>query len=325
MGLGFLIYTVISLVEKVEEAFNAIWRVRALRSILQRFSGYLSVILVGPVLVFAALGITASLMSTTLMQKLVAVWIVGDLVSAAGEIIPYVLVCAAFMFIYVFVPNTKVRLGPALTGAVAGGVLWETVGWGFASFIVASTRYGAIYSGFAALILFIIWLYLSWLILLVGAEISFYRQNPQYLAAEPGVSVPNSRLIEQTAMSVMFLAAKHFYRDRPPWTADSLAHRLGVSPSRVEETVEALKGKGLLAETAGDPPALLPARDIGTISLRDVYDAVRWSGGGKRQRIAAPREVEAIVARVDEAVSGSLGSETLRDIVRFRSGEGQEK
>ncbi len=317
LGLGLLIYTVISLIQKVEKSFNAIWRVRSPRSILQRFSDYLSVVLVGPVLVVSALGLTAMLMSTTFMEKLIAIGPVGIIVTFVGKLVPYVLICAAFTFIYVFLPNTKVRFGPAVTGAVAGGVLWETVGWGFASFIVASTRYGAIYSGFAALILFMIWLYLSWLILLVGAEVAFYRQNPQFLRIARDGRIPDARLIEQTAVTIMFLIAQHFYLGRPPWTVNSLARRVSLPPEQVEEVVDALRRVRLVAETADDPPAYLPARDIGTIALRDVYDAVRARGRGKgQQAIASIEEVEGVVALVEEAIGSSLQGATLGELVR---------
>jgi membrane protein len=324
VGLGLLIYTVISLVQKIEESFNAIWRVRSMRSILQRFSDYLSVVLVGPVLVVSALGLTASLMSTSLIQRLVAIEPVGSIVTAAGKLVPYVLVCAAFTFVYAFIPNTKVRFRSALAGGVIGGVLWQTVGWGFASFIVASTRYAGIYSGFAILILFMIWLYLSWLILLVGAEISFYYQNPQYLVLEREGRIPDSRLIEQTALSVMFLVAQNFYHNGPPWNAGTLAQRLGISIARVEDIVEALKKKGLIAEIAGEPPACLPARDIETIRLCDVYDAVRGSqlSAGK-QHIAAIGEVEDVISGIDKAVETALDGSTLKDMVLSQEDDGE--
>lgn len=317
VGLGLLIYTVVSLIQKIEEAFNAIWRVRSPRSILQRFSDYLSVVLVGPVLIVSALGLTASLMSTTIMQKLVSVGPVGALVAVAGKLLPYALVCAAFAFMYIFVPNTKVRLGPAVTGAVAGGALWETVGWGFASFIVASSHYGAVYSGFAALILFMLWLYLSWLILLVGAEVAFYRQNPQYLRISARVPSPNARQLEQTALAVMYLIGRRFRIDGPPWNVDSLARRLGLVPESVEEIVDALKKARLIVETGDEPPSLLPARDLGTIALREIYDAVRGAccrkGGPSIARIDA---VESIAAAVEESIGAGLGGATLGDLVR---------
>ncbi|HSB33996.1 MAG TPA: YhjD/YihY/BrkB family envelope integrity protein [Nitrospirota bacterium] len=323
VGMGLLIYTVISLIQKVEESFNAIWRLRSRRGILQRFSDYLSVILVGPVLIVSALGITASLMSTTLMQKLAAVSAVGVVISAIGKLIPYVLVCVAFLFIYIFMPNTRVRLGPALFGAVTGGVLWETVGWGFGSFIVASTRYGAIYSGFAVLILFMMWLYVSWLILLVGAEAAFYRQNPQYLTIlPPDGREPNTGMTEQTAVSVMFLIARNFYLNERPWTTQALAQRLGTSQERIEDITETLKRERLIAPTAEDPATLLPARDIGKITLSDIYSAVRGSTRDwNRQPSAVPEAVRDIVTAVDQVIDSSLHGTTLRDLVGAPQGD----
>jgi membrane protein len=317
IGLALLFYTVISLIQKMEEAFNSLWRVRSLRGVLQRFSEYLSVILVGPVLVVTALGLTASFMATALMRRLTAVEPIGSVVAYAGELVPYLLVCAAFTFMYLFVPNTRVKFSAALIGGVIGGVLWETLGWGFASFIVAATRYAAIYSGFAILMLFMIWLYLSWLILLIGAEISFYYQNPQFLSLGPRTRVPDARTIERTAVAVMFLIADHFYHGKTPWSFNALAQRLGLDVDLVGDVVNALQGRQLIVETAGDPQAYLPARDIETIALRDVYDAVRGSGrGGFAAPAAGSLEaVDRIVEAIDDAVRGTLGEKTLRDIV----------
>ncbi len=318
VGLGLLMYTVMSLIQKIEQAFNTIWRVRGQRSMLHQFSEYLSVVLVGPVLVVSALALTASLMSTAIVQRLVQIEPFGTIVATAGKLIPYVLVCASFTFLYIFLPNTKVRWSAGLAGGIVGGVLWETVGWGFASFIVASTKYAAIYSSFAILILFMTWLYLSWLILLVGSEVSFYYQNPQLLSIGAARDLPNARLIEQAAVSVMFLIASHFYRDRPPWTANSLVQRLGLTIGRLEEIITALKKKGLILETADDPLAYVPARDLDTILLQDVYDAVRWQSAEASGRAGIVRidAVDALLRETDEAVGKVLRSRSLKDIVR---------
>ena len=185
VGLGLLIYTIVSMVQKIEEALNYTWHVQRSRSFFQRFGRYISVILVGPVLVFAALGVSASVMSTTLMQDILAVEPVGRAMKAAARLVPFVLITAAFTFVYLFVPNTRVRFGPALVGAVVAGLLWQSAGWAFTRFVVSSTQYAAIYSGFAILVLFMIWVYVAWLIVLVGASIAFYQQHPEYLTAGP--------------------------------------------------------------------------------------------------------------------------------------------
>ncbi|MBT8406355.1 MAG: YihY family inner membrane protein, partial [Deltaproteobacteria bacterium] len=183
LGLAFLIYTVISLIQKIELACNDTWHVSRSRPLAQKFSDYLSVILIGPVLVFSALGITASVMSTAVVQKIVAIKVFGSLLELGTKLVPYLLMIAAFTFVYIFVPNTRVRFRSALTGGLVAGVLWEASGWGFASFVVKSAKYTAIYSGFAVIIMFMIWLYLSWLIVLVGASVAYYHQHPESMTA----------------------------------------------------------------------------------------------------------------------------------------------
>ena len=123
IGLAFLLYTVISLIQKIEESFNYVWQVERLRSFSQRFSNYLSVILVGPLLVFSALGITASVMSLDVVQQVMATEPFGRLFTMAAGLVPYFLITAAFTFIYIFIPNTRVKVGAAVAGALLGGVL----------------------------------------------------------------------------------------------------------------------------------------------------------------------------------------------------------
>jgi membrane protein len=139
MGLGMLIYTVISLIQKIESAFNFTWRLRTSRNLAQRFSNYLSVVMVGPVLVFSAVGITASLRSNAIVGKIEALPYMGEVIRMAGEFVPYLLIIAAFTFVYLLVPNTRVKPLSALYGAVIAGVLWRWTGLLFASFAGCST------------------------------------------------------------------------------------------------------------------------------------------------------------------------------------------
>lgn len=319
VGLALLMYTVMSLIQKIEQAFNAIWRVRGGRSMFHQFSEYLSVILVGPVLIFSAMALTASLMSASFVQRIIQIEPFGTIVVEAGKLIPYMIICASFSFLYIFVPNTRVRWGAALTGGIVGGILWETVGWGFAAFIVASTKYAAIYSSFAILILFMTWIYLSWLILLIGVEVSFYYQNPQLLSIAGYSDIPNSRLVERTALSVMYLVAFHFYENLPPWTVNALIERLGLTIGRIEDALAALGARGLIRETADDPPAYVPGRDLDRIMLQDVYDAVRSPLPEDRQDrpfISRIEFVEGLEKEIDKAIGNALHSRSLKDIVR---------
>lgn len=318
IGLALLLYTAISLIQKIEDSFNYIWHVTRLRPLSQRFSEYLSVILVGPVLVVAALGITASALNTALMQQLIRIEPFGTALWVIGKLLPYLLVIGAFAFIYVFIPNTRVRVVPAMIGAVVAGVIWETAGWAFASFVVTSTRYTAIYSGFAILIMFMIWVYVSWLILLLGAGIAFYVQHPEYVTPRRRHPNLSPKMYERIGLSVMLLAARGYHDGERAWTSDRLARRLGVALETVDAVLDVLLRAGMLTQTAGDPPAYVPARAPETIPLKDLLDTVRTAGenaGGDTWTVAVESAADDLLAGIDRAVAASLEGRSLRDLV----------
>ena len=317
IGFALLIYTVISLIQKIERACNDTWHVNRSRPLSQKFSDYLSVILIGPVLVFSALGITASVMSTAVVQKMVAIKVFGSLMELATKLVPYLLVIAAFTFVYIFVPNTRVRFRSALTGGLVAGVLWEASGWGFASFVVKSAKYTAIYSGFAILIMFMIWLYLSWLIVLVGASVAYYHQHPESVTSYRRELRLSNRMQEKLALLVMFLVGNNYYDNLPALTLEEFAQSLNVPMEALEPIMEALEGYGLLSQTANEPPTYLPARPLDTAELKDVLDAVRGANeivDLKPQSESAELAVDQLVDHIDQAMAGALRGSTLKDL-----------
>jgi membrane protein len=323
LGLVILIYTVISLIQKVEEAFNYIWKVNKPRSFGRRFSDYMSVILIGPVLIFAAIGLTASVMSTIITRKLISTELLGIVVPLGSKIIPYIFVCAAFTFIYIFVPNTKIKFKSALVGGIFGGVLWETTGWGFASFVVSSTKYDAIYSGFAILILFMIWLYLSWLILLVGAKVSFYYQYPQFLTVKKESILLSNKLKERLAFLIIFLIGYNYYHNEHYWTFDSLISRLGLPLEPVQGILGVLEKKGLIVKTGDDPPVYLPAKDIEKITLKEVFNSVRVAEEETfliEERFLSIPEIDKVIKRIDNAIEKTLGEDTIKNLILSSGG-----
>lgn len=321
VGMALLIYTVISLIQKIEHAFNFVWHTKGTRSLSRRFSDYLSVILVGPVLVFSAIGMTASVMNTTLVQKIIAIEPFGSVVVFAGKLIPYLFIIAAFAFVYMFVPNTRVRFKSALVGAMVGGILWQTTGVVFASFAAMSTemsgRYTAIYSGFAILILFMIWIYLSWLILLFGAQIAYFHQNPQQLRLRTGRMVLSNRLKERVALLIMTLVADNYLGDRPPWTLDSLVHRLKLPGDAIGEILETLVRHGFIIETAGDHIGYVPAHDPERLSVERFLQTLRSAGEDgfiiDQAALSLP-PLDAALQRIEQGVGTALDGNTIKDL-----------
>ena len=317
LGLALLLYAVISMIQKIERAFNYTWHVKRSRPFAQRFSDYLSVILVGPLLIFSAMGITASLEAMTSVQKLLAVKAFGSLFSVVTRLLPYFLVILAFTFIYIFVPNTKVRFRSALTGAVVAGLLWQASGWGFASFVASSTRFTAIYAGLAILVIFMVWIYLSWLILLVGASVAFYHQRPEALKAHRQELRLSNRFKEKLALLIVALIGQNFYNNRPAWSMEGLAHRLRLPFEALEPIFEALEQNGLLNPTADDPPTYLPARPLENTELKEVLDAVRNDPRETHfalQSLEPELAVEQLVDHFDRAIAGAFQGRTLKDL-----------
>jgi membrane protein len=318
LGLVFLLYTVVSLVQKVESAFNYVWQVGQLRGLAQRFSNYLSVILIGPVLVFAALGMTATAMNNSLVQQLMSVEPLGSALLTLSKLVPYLLVIAAFTFIYMFIPNTRVNMSAATIGGVVAGVLWQSSGWAFAAFITSSSNYAAIYSGFAIGVLLLIWLYVNWLVLLLGAQVAFYVQYPQYLTRQPVQLRPSNRLRERLAFQIMFMVADHHIHGGAPWTAEDLIRQLGLPMEPVHNVLRLMVDSGFLAETGGDPPAYLPRNDVDTMSLFELYEVVRSAGENRFLTIKSlphQQQVEEVMAAIQRAIQAELGARTLKDLV----------
>jgi membrane protein len=318
LGIALLFYTVISLISKIENTFNYIWKVPDARRWLQRFSDYFSVILIGPVLVFSALALTASMTSAELAQKIISIEPFGTAFYTAGILAPYLLTTVAFAFIYIFIPNTSVRPLPAVAGAAVATVLWNLTGWMFATFIVSSTNYNAIYSGFATLIMLLVWLYLSWLIFILGAQFAFYFQNPAQIRQQLDNSSLSNSLKEKLALTMMFWIGHHYYYGLAPWTLDTFMQKLGIPEDSLGNLLEALKTSNLIIEATATPGAYVPARDLDSIFLTEVLLAVRNAGDNTSQTeikppvLSAESAVEVIMARLDKAASDTLKNQTVR-------------
>ncbi|KAA6184810.1 YihY/virulence factor BrkB family protein [Thiohalocapsa marina] len=321
VGLAMLLYSVISLISKIEQVFNHAWRIEQRRPLSQRFSQYLSVLLVGPVLFFSAVGATASLRNLELVQRLLEVQALGLLVEHLGRALPYLLISLTFTFVYAFVPYTRVRPMSALIGGLVAGFLWQTIGYVFAAFMAGSTRYAAIYSSLAIPILFMIWIYIAWLILLIGANISFYYQNPEYLLSRTRTPRLSNRLRERTALAVATRIAQNHDAGQPPLRAEALAHDLAIPLSNVQQVLGLLQQGQLLVATAGDPPGYVPARAVDRIRLQDLLQQIRRAD---EDRLTTPQAcpcptVDALEQRLDDALAQALSGLTLRDLAPQRA------
>jgi len=314
VGFAFLLYTVVTMIQKTEDSLNFVWHVERPRSLARRVSEYLVVMLVGPAIAVLAMVLLARVEASAVLASLSGLATGGSGTAGDLHLTPYLLVVALFTFVYVYMPNTRVRIGPAFVGALFGGVLWAAVGALFARIVVYSAKTAAIYAGFAVVLLFLVWLYLSWLILLLGAQLSFYVQHPEHLRSGHTQVPLTSALRERVALAVMYLVGERFVTGGPRWTINDLAERLDVPGTVLDEIVSTLQSHGLVLDVEDDTVA--PARELGSISLDAILDAVRHETPDPRRPMPRPVPGADQVARIaDEALSASVGGRNLRDLI----------
>ena len=317
LGVALLFYTVVSLMQKIERAFNDTWRVSELRPVAQRFSDYLTVILIGPVLMVAALGITATIGNLALVKSAMAVEDISTIVTLLGRLVPFFLIVGAFTFVYVFVPNTRVKLRAALIGAISAAIMWQLMGWAFATFIANSAKYTAIYAAFATMLIFLIWLYAGWLILLIGGSIAFYVQHPEHRNLQSRIIRLSNRMREKMALLIMSLVGQHFYHQREPWTMEALAKQMKVGTDACGLLVATLEKGGLLIRTSATPPAYLPGHALETLKLKDIVGAVRTTGETpylSPDNLPQSEAVDNLYQEIESAIDTSLDTRTLLDL-----------
>jgi membrane protein len=321
VGLVTLFITVLSLIGTIEESFNHIWRVKSPRKLTRKFSDYLSVILVGPVLVFAAVTVTATLQSNAFVQKLMSLEPFGTVILTLLKLVPYVTLWGAFTFVYFFVPNTRVKLKAALVGGLVAAILWQTVGWGFASFVASSTRYYAIYSSFAILLLFLLWLHVGWVIVLLGAQVAYayqhlhlYQEDREELARSPAGR-------EQLALHMMFLVGRNFYHGLDPMSVSELANQLSLPAGLVYDFMEMFHRAKLVLPLADEETFVL-GRDPETIAIKEILDCVRHAGKIQESQGKPTKEeqgINEILAQADESVAEALEGRNLQSLILEQS------
>jgi membrane protein len=317
VGMAMLLYTVVSLMQKIEAAFNFTWHVTEDRSLARRFSDYLSVVLIGPVLVFSAMGITATVTHSQIFLLLAASPVIGTVINLVSHVVPYLLIIFAFTLIYIYIPNTRVQFRAAFVGAAVAGILWETVGWLFASFIT-SANYTAIYSAFATLFFFMIWLYISWTILLTGASIAFYFQNPEFRARQRRHFSLSNRMKERLAMAVMAQVATRFYQRKPPLSLHELAQTINIASDLLYPIINNLIAWQLLTRTDAEPTEFIPAQAPETMQLTEILRAVREADEDEilnARRITLSADIDALFQTYQQAAVSAMAGKTLKDLV----------
>jgi membrane protein len=314
VGLALLAWTLVGTIKKVEDSFNFLWHVEHPRSFARRLGEYTTLLIAGPVLLVGFVGLSHAALGSAPVQEVVRLPLLQRLRGTGIILAPYVMVTAFFTALYMMIPNTRVRFRAALIGAVVGGVLWAAIGKMFTAFVVYSTRLTIVYAGFAFIVAALLWTYFGWLILLAGAQLSFYVQNPAYLPLGLQQLRLSGEELEQLALKLMYFVGRTHVTGGRRWSVNRLADELGLPGIAVAQMAATLERAGLVIVT--DYDELVPARDLANIKVYEILNIARSQRSGH----LAPRRlhilpVDRVLAGLDEARRKGCGELTLRELV----------
>jgi membrane protein len=321
IGIIVLVWLIIKLLGNIERSFNDIWGVPYSRSFGRKLSDYISVLFIAPILMIVSSGITVFIttQSAYIARRLEILGPVSALISIFLKALPYCVIWLLFTFIYIFMPNTKVNLKSGILGGIVAGTIYEIVQWFYISFQVGVTKYGAIYGGFAVLPLFMIWLQISWLIVLFGAEITFAHQNVDTYEFEPESLMASASLKRLLALGISQICVRRFYKGDKPWGAHEISNALGIAVRLTNQILYDLVQCGILAETVGTDekdPLYQPARDLNLISINSVIQALD-EHGNKDMPPADSEEIKKISKSMEkfvDIINNSDANLLLKDI-----------
>ena len=283
VGIVLLFWTVIKVLGNVETSFNDIWGVKTPRAMGRKLADYLSVMMICPVLLITASSITVLLTTqvSSMLERLSFLGYLADVLIWLLKILPYGVMWLAFTFIYVFMPNTKVELKSALWGGILAGTIYQLVQLAYITFQIGVSNYGAIYGSFAALPLFLVWLQLSWLIVLLGAEISFAHQNVSTYEFEQDCLRVSHSFKRMVALTITSLCVRNFLNAEKPPTAEDMSRELEVPIRLVRSVLSDLTEARLLSEVCLDhreDVAYQPACDIDRLTVSAVLERLDQQG-----------------------------------------------
>lgn len=275
-GIGsiMLLWSVIGLLNNIESTLNDIWKTKIGRPYTRKISDYLAVMIIAPIFLVTSSSINVYLTTqiTATAHSNLITEAVSPLLLFLLKLFPYFLSWFLFIFVYLFMPNTKVYWRSAIMAGILAGTAFQLWQWVYIKFQIGVASYGAIYGSFAALPLFLIWLQISWLILLAGAEIAVQLENDLFVPNRSLNPLPK----KAAAMLIVYRCIEAFDKNLPPSTDRILAQELGMSLNHVHSIIESLQTAGILSEVSYSKKTYgyQPARAIQNITTKVVCDAI---------------------------------------------------
>lgn len=323
-GVLFLFWAIVRMLSNIEQAFNQIWGVTTGRSWGRKFIDYLSLFLICPILFILSSSLTVyvstEIQGITETSKFFGYF--RPVILPALQLLPIIIIWGLLTFLYLFMPNTRVNFFSGLLGGIVAGTIYHIVQWGYITFQIGVSKYGAVYGSFAALPFFLIWLQLSWLIVLYGAEIAFAHQHEETYEFEPDCAHVSRRFRNLICLVTTQLCVKRFQRGEMPLNVDGLSAQLDIPVRLVRQCVHDLEDAGVLikAEPVGKKEQkeefYAPARNIDDLTTAGILEVLNKQGRQPPPVLETEEyaKLKEILDRFDEALAKSDANKPLKDL-----------
>lgn len=283
IGLLFMLYTVLMLVSNIEEAFNEVWQVKKSRSVFRTFTDYLAMFFVFPILIVISSGI--SIFLATVADSMPDFLMLGSAVRTLIDLTPYVLMSLMFIALYIFMPNTKVKLSSVIVPGILAGIAMQGLQFVYIHSQIFLSSYNAIYGSFAALPLFMLWMQISWTICLFGAELCYTNQNLDYYDYDANAGEISHRYRLMLCALLMSRICKRFAEGRKPYSLLELRKETNIPIRFVNDLLYELIDANLLIEVTsdekGEESRFMPSEDLSNLTLGTMIDRLEARGRWK--------------------------------------------
>jgi membrane protein len=320
VGVVLLFWTIISILGRIEESLNDVWEVRRPRTLVRKFSDYITMIILGPVFLVISSSATVLVASQVkfIAHKAGVLAALGPVISFFLNLLPYVSMWTLLSMLYLILPNTRVPVRAGILGGVAAGTIFQIVQWIYIKFQIGVASYGAIYGSFAALPLLLGWIQMSWMIVLFGSEIAHASVNYETYGFHPDysrISVSSRRLL---VLRIFRLVVEKFSMGEKPLSISQIAHVLEIPVRLVQQLLHELADIGLVAETPSgikNEIAFQPSRTIEDMTLKYALDAYEQHGVGAPHPPSEEAErVSKYLKQISETVEKSAGNIKLKEM-----------
>lgn len=273
IGIVFLFWSVINIAQRIENTLNVIWRVDDTRSFKARISGYLTAVLLAPLLIAALMSMMLGMKSAAWLQPFLKFPSIETIFNLLTSMLPTVIVFVMIACVYAWIPNRHVQWRAAFAGASVFLLLWYPVSWMFSVFIAGSKNYSVIYSSFATVIILLFWLYFLWMIFLIGAKTASLIQMPLLLAPDNDEYWHADEQLK-LGIAILLVIEQHFKKGEDVPDLNTLTAQIPLSPQKIRFILKRLLDAKLIIATRHEPPRYLPSVASEHYYLKDIYIAL---------------------------------------------------